>query len=213
MQNKKVLGLSIVLLLVLFLGAGYVYKNKQSDAVQLNVTKNNSSLVREHSLVIGNKDAKVELVEFFDPACATCAMFHPLVKEIMKKNEGNIKLVLRYAPFHNGSDKVVKMLEASKKQNQFMKTLEILFETQNIWTVNHSADLNKLWGILIQAGHLDMNKLVDDMKDPELDRIIEQDLADAKVLGANKTPSYFVNGKPLEVFGIDQLKALINSAL
>ncbi len=213
MQNKKVLGISIILLLVVFLGAGYVYKNKQSEAVQLNVTNNNSSLVREHSLVIGNKDAKVELVEFFDPACETCAMFHPLVKKIMKENEGNIKLVLRYAPFHKGSDKVVKMLEASKKQDQFMKTLELLFETQRIWTVNHGADLNKLWGILIQAGHLDMNKLVDDMKDPELDRIITQDLADAKVLGANKTPSYFVNGRPLEVFGLDQLKALINSQL
>lgn len=213
MQNKKVLGISIVILLVLFLGVSYIYKNQQSQAVLLNAKVNNSALVREHSIVIGNEKAKVELVEFFDPACETCAMFHPLVKEIMKENEGNIKLVLRYAPFHAGSADVVRMLEATRKQNQFMKTLDLVFQTQRVWTVNHTADLNKLWGVLIQSGHLDMDKLVDDMKNPEIDRIIKQDLADAKVLEANKTPSYFVNGRPLEVFGLEYLQALIKSEL
>ncbi|MGB5791591.1 DsbA family protein, partial [Poseidonibacter sp.] len=159
MQNKKVLGISIVILLVLFLGVSYIYKNQQSQAVLLNAKVNNSALVREHSIVIGNEKAKVELVEFFDPACETCAMFHPLVKEIMKENEGNIKLVLRYAPFHAGSDDVVRMLEATRKQGQFMKTLDLVFLTQRIWTINHTADLNKLWGVLIQSGHLDMDKL------------------------------------------------------
>lgn len=213
MQNKKVLGISIVILLVLFLGVSYIYKNQQSQAVLQNAKANNSALVREHSIVIGNEKAKVELVEFFDPACETCAMFHPLVKEIMKENKGNIKLVLRYAPFHAGSADVVRMLEATRKQNQFMKTLDLVFLTQRIWTINHTADLNKLWGVLIQSGHLDMDKLVDDMKNPEIDKIIKQDLADAKVLEANKTPSYFVNGKPLEVFGIEYLEALIKSEL
>ncbi|MFA9373615.1 MAG: DsbA family protein [Poseidonibacter sp.] len=213
MQNKKVLGISIVILLVLFLGVSYIYKNQQSQAVLLNAKVNNSALVREHSIVIGNEKAKVELVEFFDPACETCAMFHPLVKEIMKENEGNIKLVLRYAPFHAGSADVVRMLEATRKQGQFMKTLDLVFLTQRIWTINHTADLNKLWGVLIQSGHLDMDKLVDDMKNPEIDKIIKQDLADAKVLEANKTPSYFVNGKPLEVFSLEHLKALIKSEL
>ncbi|MGB5791405.1 DsbA family protein, partial [Poseidonibacter sp.] len=96
---------------------------------------------------------------------------------------------------------------------QFMKTLDLVFLTQRIWTINHTADLNKLWGVLIQSGHLDMDKLVDDMKNPEIDKIIKQDLADAKVLEANKTPSYFVNGKPLEVFSLEHLKALIKSEL
>ena len=43
---------------------------------------------RDYSFVIGNEDAKVQLVEFFDPACETCALFHPHVKEIMKKMRG-----------------------------------------------------------------------------------------------------------------------------
>ena len=213
MQNKKMILVSLVILLVIFLGGGYVYKSNQSEQMASNVKANYSALVREHSVIIGNKDAKVELVEFFDPACETCAQMHPLVKDIMKKNEGNIKLVLRYAPYHSGSKNVVVMLEASKEQNKFNETLELLFSTQRVWTVNHSVDLNRLWGVLVKSGILDMNKLVDDMKNPNLVKIVEQDLADAKTLKASKTPAYYVNGKPLQVFGLQNLKDLINSEL
>jgi protein-disulfide isomerase len=213
MQNKKVLISSVIVLLLIFLGAGYVFKNNEAKELTSNAKANYSALVREHSTIIGNKDAKVELVEFFDPACETCAQMHPLVKEIMKKNEGNIKLVLRYAPFHAGSKDVVRMLEATKSQDKYMDVLELLFKTQNTWTVRHSADLNILWGILVKSELLDMNKLVEDMKNPKLKQIVEQDIADAKTLKANKTPSYFVNGKPLQVFGLQNLKDLINSEL
>jgi len=56
-----------------------------------------------------------------------------------------------------------------------------------------------------------MDKLAQDMKKPALDKLIAQDMADAKVLGASKTPSYFVNGKPLQTFGYEPLKKLIYS--
>lgn len=213
MQNKTITILSLIILIVLFLGAGYVYKNNAVKELSSNTKQNYSALVREHSFVLGNKDAKVELVEFFDPACETCAQMHPLVKEIMKKNEGKIKLVLRYAPFHNGSVDVVRMLEATKVQNKFLEVLELLFKTQNIWTVNHNVDLNKLWGVLVTSKLLDMNKLVEDMKNPKIVENVKQDMADAKTLKANKTPAYYVNGKPLQVFGLENLIDLINSEL
>ena len=213
MQNKKVVIISLIVLVLVFLGAGYAYKANKSEQTASNVKANYSALVREHSVVVGNKDAKVELVEFFDPACETCAQMHPLVKEIMKKNEGNIKLVLRYAPYHNGSKNVVVMLEATKKQNKFHEVLELIFKTQSIWIAHHNVDLNKLWGVLVQSGLMDMNQLIEDMKNPALIKIVEQDLADAKTLKASKTPSYYVNGKPLQVFGLQNLKDLINSEL
>ena len=213
MQNKKVAILSLIILIVLFLGAGYVYKNDKAKELSSNVKQNYSALVREHSFVLGNKDAKVELVEFFDPACETCAQMHPLVKDIMKNNEGNIKLVLRYAPFHKGSVDVVRMLEATKAQDKFLEVLELLFKTQKIWTINHSVDLNRLWGVLVKSELLDMTKLVDDMKDPKIVAIVKQDMADAKTLKANKTPAYYVNGKPLQTFGLQNLIDLIDSQL
>lgn len=213
MQNKKVVIISLLVLLVIFLGGGYIYKSNQSEQLASNVKENYSALVREHSVIVGNKDAKVELVEFFDPACETCAQMHPYVKEIMKENEGNIKLVLRYAPFHKGSTSAVILLEAAKEQNKFIEVLELFFNTQRIWTVNHTVDLNKLWAVVSSSKLLDMKKLADDMKNPKLIEIVKQDLADGQTLKATKTPAYYVNGKPLEVFGLQNLKDLINSEL
>ena len=37
-----------------------------------------------------------------------------------------VGLVLRYAPFHEGSDKVVAILEAARRQSKFWETLEVL---------------------------------------------------------------------------------------
>ncbi|NVJ52664.1 MAG: thioredoxin domain-containing protein [Campylobacteraceae bacterium] len=214
MQNKKVVLVSIVALLALFFVAGYVYKNKQSEEYK-NISKNQALVFqRPYSIVIGNKDAKLQLVEFFDPACGTCAYFHPHVKEIMKEHEGKIKLVLRYAPFHQNSNYAVKMLEGAREQGMFMDTLEFMFATQTYWIKNHTVQPKQLWALLTNVKGLDMEKMAEFMNNNKTaDERIAQDLKDAEALKADKTPSYFVNGKPLQEFGLENLKKLINSEL
>ncbi|MBU2539364.1 MAG: DsbA family protein, partial [Proteobacteria bacterium] len=58
---------------------------------------------------------------------------------------------------------------------------------------------------------LDLERLKNDMNDPEIDRIIAQDIADAKTLNVTKTPGFFVNGKPLVTFGDVQLQQLLEA--
>lgn len=213
MQNKKLVLLSTIAVIVLFLVVGYIYKNKESEKF-IKMSEEQSSLFqRDYSFVIGNKDAKVQLVEFFDPACETCALFHPHVKEIMKKNEGKIKLVLRYAPYHKDSDYAVMILEGAREQGLFIDVLDFIFDTQNYWVKHHQVNIKDLWDILPNVKGLDMQKLKEFIESKKADAIIKQDLEDAKTLGANKTPSYFVNGKPLQEFGLENLKKLIDSEL
>lgn len=214
MQNKKVVLVSIVALLALFFVAGYVYKNKQSEQYE-NISKSEALVFqRPYSIVVGNKDAKVQLVEFFDPACGTCAQFHPYVKEIMKEHKDKIKLVLRYAPFHQNSNYAVKMLEGAREQGLFMDTLEFMFATQSYWIKHHVVQPKQLWALLANVKGLDMEKMAEFMNNNKTaDERIAQDLKDAETLKADKTPSYFVNGKALQEFGLENLKKLINSEL
>lgn len=211
-SQQKLVIFSAIGLILFFMITGSLYKNTQSNEISNVIEQNALLLERPYSYSVGNTDAKVHLVEFFDPACATCAQFYPLVKKIMEENRGNIRLTLRYAPYHSGSDQVVKMLEAARKQDKFEETLNMIFSTQKYWISNHQVNSQALWQFLPSLG-LDIDKFIIDMKNPELDKLIAQDLADAKVLGANKTPSYFVNGKPLQKFGYEQLKELIYSEL
>lgn len=213
MQNKKVLIVSIIVLIALFVGGGYFYKQNQASKVEKMSKEQALLFQRDHSIVIGNKDAKVQLVEFFDPACITCGQFHHYVKDILKENNGQVKLVLRYAPFHKNSNYAVKMLEGARKQGLFMETLEFMFSTQKYWIDGHVVNANKLWSYLPNVKGLDMKKLAVSMEDKSIDALIVQDLADAKSLGATKTPAYYVNGKPLQNFGLKQLQKLVKSAL
>lgn len=213
MQNKKLVLISIIVLIAIFVSGGVYYKNSQSEKMVAMAKEQALLFQRPHSLVIGNENAKVQLVEFFDPACETCAIFHPKVKSFIKENEGKIKLVLRYAPFHENSNYAVKMLEGAREQGLFMETLEFMYETQRYWISGHSVDPQKLWGMLGNVKGLDYEKLVKFMNDPKADAIIKQDLEDAATLNATKTPGFFVNGKPLQTFGWDNLVTLINSEL
>lgn len=213
MQNKKLVLLSTIIILAIFFVGIYIYQNKESEKY-INLSKEQSTLFqRDYSFVVGNKDAKVQLVEFFDPACETCALFHPHVKEILKNNDGKIKLVLRYAPFHENSDYAVMILEAAKEQGLFLDVLDFMFDTQDYWVKHHKVNIKDLWDILPNVKGLDMQKIKEFIDTKKADSIIKQDLEDAKALGANKTPSYFVNGKPLQEFGLENLKKLINSEL
>ncbi len=212
MGNKKSIIISIVVLITLFVVGTYMYKENQTQKMAAIAKENAKFFERDYSVKIGNPKAKVQLVEFFDPACGTCAQFHPYIKQIMKENKDNIRLVLRYAPFHKGSDNAVRMLEAARKQGKFMSTLELMFDTQQYWIKHHEVNPEILWRILSQSD-LDMEQLAKDFVNPKINDIIIQDLADAKKLNASKTPSYYVNTKPLQTFGLEQLKELINSEL
>ena len=82
-------------MLLVFVGFGYQYNKSEAEKLSTLAKEKAMLFKRDYSYTVGPDDAKVQLVEFFDPACETCAQFHPYVKEIMKENEGKIQLVLR----------------------------------------------------------------------------------------------------------------------
>lgn len=205
-------GLTCVLLVLAFIGGSSYYKGQQAEKYGFMAEKNAELFVRDHSPTLGSDDAKVFIVEFMDPACETCAAFEPFIKEIMAANPGKIKLVLRYAPFHDGADTFVKILEAARMQGKYWETLEVMFKSQGIWASHHNYQPEKLWNFLPQAG-LDIERIKKDMHDPAIAKILEQDMADVKTLNVQKTPGYFVNGKPLQQFGYKQLYRLIKAEL
>jgi protein-disulfide isomerase len=78
--------------------------------------------------------------------------------------------------------------------------------------VNHTANVDMAWRQLGGLG-LDREQIVADMGSPDVQQIIDQDLADANALNVTMTPEFFVNGKPMPSFGYEQLKQLVDEAL
>jgi protein-disulfide isomerase len=211
-KKQYIVLISSVSLAVLFVLGSYLYKQQQIKKFDFMAKSNASTFVREYSQTLGSDEAKVYLVEFADPACETCASFYPFVKRLMADNPGKIKLVMRYAPFHKGADYFVKILEAARKQGKYWETLKVMYKTQPYWASHDNPQPQLIWQLLRKTG-LNLDKIKIDMNEPEFVNIIKQDLADAKTLNVKKTPSFFVNGKPLQRFGRRQLKELVESEI
>jgi len=212
MKQKTMFIVALAVLLVVFVAGTLVYTAKQENPAGAMSEAAMTALGRLHAPMLGPMEAPVVIVEFLDPACGTCAAFYPRLKQIMAANPGKIRLKVRYAPFHNGSDKVVAALEASRKQDKFWPALEALLASQDAWAPNHTPQIELALQQLGGLG-LDMDRLRADMMAPEVARVIALDVADARTLNVTKTPEYFVNGRPLPSFGFEQLTALINEEL
>ena len=212
MNQKFLVAGSAALLLIAFVVGVFIFNQKKDDQAKQMAAANRNALIRMHSPSLGRVDAPVVIVEFLDPACETCRDFYPLVKQMMAANPDKIRLVLRYAPFHKGSDKVVAMLEAARRQGKFWPALEALLANQANWTEHHAANVERAWQHL-GGINLNLEQAAYDLTSPEIAAVIAQDIADAKTLNVSKTPDFFVNGKPLPSFGFAQLKGLVDQAL
>lgn len=212
MNKQIVLAATAAVLLVSFVLGSRAYRQQHVDQIALLSQANAAMFVPADAQTYGAPDAKVYIVEFFDPACETCKDFAGYVKQIVAAHPGQVQVVLRYAPFHPGSDNVVKMLEATRKQDKYWDTLETMFATQPYWAGHDGAKPDLLWQYLARAG-VDVRRLQVDMADPALDALVKRDLADAAALGVRQTPEFFVNGKPLPSWGLPQLQGLVESEL
>ena len=206
-MNRKTLFISVAgLLLLVFAGAVALYQQSASE------NRNQGVAEREGAPIKGPEDAKVTIVEFFDPACGTCRDFYPLVKKLIDQYPGKVRAMMRYAPLHPGSDQVVKMLEAARNQGKFWQALELLFRGQSRWVVNHKSQPTRaltLLGVL----KLDRGKFSADMNSSELAQVIQRDVQDGQTLNVRATPEFFVNGRPMPSFGYDQLHRLVKEAV
>jgi protein-disulfide isomerase len=167
-----------------------------------------SRLVRDHSPVIGPAQAPVTIVEFLDPACEGCAAFSPVVKQIQLLYPDQVRVVVRYAAFHEGSDEAVRLLVAAQQQGKLESTLDALFERQQEWASHHAPDIAQAWKIAAASG-LELARARRDAKGPQADQVLRADGEDLVALQVERTPTFFVNGRTLTQFGPNELMELV----
>jgi protein-disulfide isomerase len=208
-MNRKLAVIGLLASLVAIFAAGaYFYRLQTLQARDAVAAAESSRLVRMHSPVLGPQGAPVTIVEFFDPACESCRAFYPLVKDLMARYPQDVRLVMRYAPFHKGSDEVVKLLQAAHRQGKYVAVLEAVLQAQPTWADHAQPNPALAFKVAEQAG-LDLARAMQDVRKPDMDAMLGQEVEDLKALKVSGTPTFFVNGRSLPSFGPDQLGALV----
>ncbi len=222
-QIRNLGAIGLVVLILVGIGALLYNRSEQSPVRPTNATSNSSTtasaelLVRPDSPMLGPADAKVTLVEFYDPECEACAAFHPIVKKILKDYEGRIRLVTRYMPLHQNSLSAASFTEAAGEQGKYWQAQELLFQKQGEWGEKHGAgapsespNINVLFQKYAEELGLDLAKANAAVRDNRFRAKIDRDKSDGQALGVRQTPTFFVNGRKLMQVSESALRRLID---
>lgn len=177
------------------------------------------ALVRPDSPSIGPADAKVTIVEFYDPECESCAAFAPAVKRVVDSSGGRVRLVLRYMPLHPNSLTAATFTEAAGEQGKYWEAHDMLFAKQPEWGTKHGpspqpqADVNELFRKYADELKLDSKKMDAAFAENRYAAKIDRDKKDGQSLGVRQTPTIFVNGRKLTVLDERALKMLVDQEL
>ncbi len=206
--NKVTLGAIAALLIAVFVFASNWYKAEQTPT--LSEAPMAAPLIRPYSPTLGPDGAAVTLVEFFDPECESCRAMYPIVKQVMAEFEGQVKLVIRYQPLHQNSVYAASLLEAARVQGRYWEYLDVVMQRQPEWA-SHAAPRPDLLLTYAPMVGLDADQLRAAATNPEIRTRIEQDARDGQAVGADRTPTFFINGQMLSQLGYAQLRAAIQT--
>jgi protein-disulfide isomerase len=165
--------------------------------------------VRPDDPIRGNKAAPVTIVLFSDFQCPYCSRVEPTLKQALATYGDKVRVVWKHQPlpFHANAQPAAEAAEAAREQGKFWEMHDALFDNQQTLSAETFERLARQNGLNLGAFKASIasgrNKA----------RIAEDQAAAARV-GANGTPTMFVNGEKVEgAVPFETLRTAIDRAL
>jgi protein-disulfide isomerase len=165
--------------------------------------------IRADDPVRGNPKAPVTLVVFSDFQCPFCARVEPTLAEVQKQYRDKVRLVWKHQPlpFHPNALPAAEAAEAAREQGKFWEMHDRLFSSQRELSPDTYERIAKEIG-------LDVRRFQDATRSGRAKGRIQDDQRVAGRVGANGTPTMFVNGEKVEgAVPFEMLKAVIDRKL
>ncbi|HEY1584126.1 MAG TPA: thioredoxin domain-containing protein, partial [Polyangia bacterium] len=136
------------------------------------------------------KHAKVTIVEWSDFQCPYCGRVEPTIDQIMKTYGKDVRFSFKELPLpmHQNAHAAASAALAAKAQGKFWEMHDLMFKNQ---TALSRADLEKY---AAQIG-LNVDKFKADLDSDKYKDKISAEMKEGNKIGANGTPSFFINGK------------------
>jgi protein-disulfide isomerase len=165
--------------------------------------------VMANSPVRGSPDAAVTITEYADFQCPFCASARNTIDQALREYPGRIKLVFKSFPldFHPDSRLAHQAALAADKQGKFWEMHDLIFGRQ------HTMKRNDLLAMAKEIG-LDMDRFTKDLESEQVRAQIEAEQAEGKRRGVTGTPTFYVDGSPIEgAASLAQFEARIDQSL
>jgi len=169
--------------------------------------------------VIGNRNAKVVLIEYAAPSCPFCARFNEMVlPEIKQKyvDSGKVLFVFRVFPIRP-DDGAVEKIARCLPEDKYFQFIDLAFRNHPLW--NPEFGVTDTHGGLVRLGRMaglgaeQVDKCIANSE--EEDRINEVSAEAERLYAVNSTPTLILNGTNIGVGGgsVAELSKLLDAEL
>jgi protein-disulfide isomerase len=162
----------------------------------------------------GVADAPVTLTEYADYQCPTCAIYHPIIAELLLRYHGKLKVEFHHFPLisiHPNAMPAALAAESAADQGKFWEMNDLLFQHQNDWSKSPNAETLFL-EYALRLG-LDSNRFLQSMKSPATQERVLADVRRGNDI-VKGTPTFVINGRVLpDLPGLEGLSDLIAGQL
>jgi len=172
-------------------------------------------VAREDSHVLDDAgEGAPVLVEFLDFECEACLAAYPLVEQVREQYAGELTFVVRYFPIdgHANSMTAAVAVEAAAQQGRFEDMYTRMYQTQTEWGEQQESKA-PLFREFAQELGLDMDAYDAAVADPATQQRVERDRQDGLALGVQGTPTFFLDGEPVQVTSAEDFLAQIDAAV
>lgn len=171
-------------------------------------TISNEVLAPATAWATGSATPKATLIEFSDFQCPACKSVEPTVEAVISKYSGSLRFVYRHFPLsqHPFAGKAAAVAEAAGMQGKFWEMNRLLF-------VNQEQLSDELFPKLAGQLGLDLAKFNKDRESESVKKRVNDDVAVGNLVGINATPTFFLNGKKLELKSFADLETAVVGVL
>ncbi|HEX9574508.1 MAG TPA: thioredoxin domain-containing protein [Myxococcales bacterium] len=159
--------------------------------------------------VLGPKNAPVTIVEWSDFQCPFCGRVEPTLQQLREQYQGKIRFAWKNQPlsFHPNAMPAAEAAMAAHEQGKFWEFHDALFKKQGQLGPALYDEVGRQLG-------LDMDRFHAAIQARKHAAHIQADMAAGNAVGAQGTPTFFINGKMLiGAQPIDAFKQLIDAEL
>ena len=176
---------------------------------------NNLKAVTENEAFLGDKEAKVTIIEYASMTCNHCATFHKEIYPEIKKNfidTNKIKFIYRDFPLDKQA-LYASILAKCAPEDKYFDFVKLILSTQSKWISNDDSFVEKLTNIGKLAG-LNEEKITNCFSDEKLvDKIIQSRSDAEKKYGIQSTPSFIINEKKYSAMSFENFEKIIDNLI
>ncbi len=158
--------------------------------------------VNSEDHIQGNNDALVTMIIYSDFECSFCAKFEGAGGSVEQAKEffgDKLRIVFRHnpLPFHNYAQLAAEASECAYEQRSLMAVKDKFWQMHDLLFINTNNQQLNLQQIYKNAEELDldMDQFKQCLEDEKYKDKILASVAEAKKIGANGTPTSFINGR------------------